>query len=446
MLFRSAADVNAYLYQQAYDTFNTPATTIRGYDPNHVLEWGPTGGNGNGSRPQVLQALADNQVVIVEAWNPKYSTISLCSGEQAYAITNLPLVWWVGLTANADSYWNQYPSDEPNYDYATQALRGAGYSTTLSDIFSDQANTQGCGTGASTDFYNVGVNWWALTDAGTGEKTNWGRMSPNDNLYNGVDSRVATSVDAFGFPVGGETGNYGDSTDAIYAANANLKQQVITSNLSVTITITTSSLPVGTVGEAYSANLTAIGGIAPYTWSVTVGSLPGGLSLTSSGGNTDNVISGTPTTSSGSPFTFTVKVQDSSSPTPLTAYATLSITINVLTITTTSLPTGNVGTSYTATLTATGGTTPYTWSISQGSLPPGLSLAGSTGIISGTPTTCTLTQGCVSNFMVSVQDAAAHSVQAPLSITIFPVGPPPAVLTGVTGQSSLTGSSKIYTH
>jgi hypothetical protein len=68
--------------------------------------------------------------------------------------------------------------------------------------------------------------------------------------------------------------------------------------------ITTSSLPTGTVGKAYSATLSATGGVAPYVWSITYGALPGGLSLASSSG----VISGTPT--AGGTAEFTVEVTD----------------------------------------------------------------------------------------------------------------------------------------
>jgi large repetitive protein len=71
----------------------------------------------------------------------------------------------------------------------------------------------------------------------------------------------------------------------------------------------------------------------------------------------------------------------------MTVSRALSIVVKPapLVITTTSLPAAAGGQPYSATLAATGGTTPYTWSLSSGSLPPGLTLNPSTGVISGTP-------------------------------------------------------------
>jgi hypothetical protein len=86
------------------------------------------------------------------------------------------------------------------------------------------------------------------------------------------------------------------------------------------LAVTTTSLTAGSVNVPYSGSLTASGGVPPYTWSVSAGSLPAGLTLSTSG-----VISGTPTTQGTS--TFTVQVTDSQT-TPATATAALSLTIN----------------------------------------------------------------------------------------------------------------------
>ena len=175
--------------------------------------------------------------------------------------------------------------------------------------------------------------------------------------------------------------------------------------------ITTTTLPGGTENTAYSATLGATGGTTPYTWSVTSGSLPAGLSLAASTG----LISGTPTGTGTS--SFTVQVTDANSQ---TATQALSLTVNPSqpSITTGTLPDGTENTAYSATLGATGGTTPYTWSVTSGSLPAGLSLAASTGLISGTPTGTG-----TSNFTVQVTDANSQTATQALSLTVNPSQP-----------------------
>ncbi len=187
----------------------------------------------------------------------------------------------------------------------------------------------------------------------------------------------------------------------------------------VSISITPTTLPDGTTNVAYSQTLTATHGTAPYTWSITAGSLPAGLTLDGATG----VISGTPTVAGTSPFT--VSVTDSAT-TPHTASLALSITINAMTITTTTLPTAVVGTPYSKTLTVVGGTPTYSWAITAGSLPAGLGLDGATGIISGTPTLAE-----TSNFTVTVTDSSVPAVTASkaLSIVVNSVGNPLSITT-----------------
>ncbi len=180
---------------------------------------------------------------------------------------------------------------------------------------------------------------------------------------------------------------------------------VVTAQFENPLTVTTSSLPWGTVGVAYNQTLAATGGLTPYTWSITLGDLPAGLTLNISTG----VISGTPTTAG--TFNSTVQVQDANA---ATSTKSLSIVIyNALSITTGSLPASYEINVYSQTLTATGGLTPYTWSIASGNLPAGLTLS-SGGVISGT-----LTTAGTSNFTVRVQDANAVASTKSLSIVIY---------------------------
>jgi acid phosphatase len=89
-----------------------------------------------------------------------------------------------------------------------------------------------------------------------------------------------------------------------------------------------------------------------------------------------------------------------------------------LLITTAALPNGVATAVYNATLAATGGTPPYSWSAVSGALPAGLSLAAATGVISGTPTSAG-----TAAFGVRVRDASTTTANAALSITIDPAPP-----------------------
>ena len=184
------------------------------------------------------------------------------------------------------------------------------------------------------------------------------------------------------------------------------------------LTVLTSSLPNGAAGTPYSQTLSAGGGQAPYTWSISTGTLPPGLQVDSFGR-----ITGTPTTNG--VYQFTVQVSDVGK---RTATQALSITIGPgLTITTSSLPSGAAGVAYSQTLAASGGQPPYVWALASGALPAGLQLDASSGTISGTPAAAGTFP-----FTVSATDAAKQTAQKPLTIVVTDA------LTITTGNLSAT--------
>ena len=143
------------------------------------------------------------------------------------------------------------------------------------------------------------------------------------------------------------------------------------------LVVSTTQVPSGIAGNVYSTHLAATGGTGAYTWSITSGALPRGLTLAASTG----MISGTPVASGTS--SFTIRVTDSGKPaqsvSAVESIAVAASGVSSLTITTLSLPSGTEGTAYARTLQASGGTPAYTWSITSGSLPAGLTLAATSG-------------------------------------------------------------------
>ncbi len=167
--------------------------------------------------------------------------------------------------------------------------------------------------------------------------------------------------------------------------------------------------PAGEVSVGYSDQLTASGGTGALTWSVSSGSLPPGLSLSS----TTGLLSGTPTTAGSYPFT--VKITDTTGGSA-TQPATLVIAA-VPSLANTAPPSGQAAVAYSDALAVTGGTGPFTWAVSGGSLPPGLTLNTSTGLLSGTPTTAGLY-----SFTVRVTDSFGLTATQSLNVTVA-VGP-----------------------
>ncbi|GBE00506.1 putative Ig domain protein [bacterium BMS3Abin07] len=155
------------------------------------------------------------------------------------------------------------------------------------------------------------------------------------------------------------------------------------------------NLPEGVEDTSYSSQLEAQGGCAPYAnWQVTGGTLPAGLALAAPLGTITGTVntSATPAGTFGaggcpavSASNFQAQVDDSLGNTAPVQSFTINVFPQTLRITNMDLPSGTEGGSYSTTLFGAGGRNTYSWSISSGTLPPGLALNGATGTISGTP-------------------------------------------------------------
>ena len=157
----------------------------------------------------------------------------------------------------------------------------------------------------------------------------------------------------------------------------------VVKTLSVTplpLSVTAPALPAVRAGTAYSQSFQVSGGTAPYSWSVTAGTLPAGLALATSG-----TLSGTPSGSGNS--TFTATVTDSSSPAQSASVPRPSLIKPApLVITSSAMPSGKRRLwLFADTSRQSAASGPYTWSITAGSLPAGVTLAPATGTLSGTP-------------------------------------------------------------
>ncbi|MBX9802944.1 MAG: IPT/TIG domain-containing protein [Caulobacteraceae bacterium] len=224
-----------------------------------------------------------------------------------------------------------------------------------------------------------GGSWCALTEIGDAK--------PTESL----------SAVAQGLPAGPHSW-YAVFTDA--AGNNSTPTTTITFNI-VLVAVTQTSVPNGAVASAYSQTLTATGGTGPYSFTLDGGALPAGLTLSTGG-----VLSGTPT--AGGTFNFTVRATDSVSQSATQAF---SLTIAAPTVTATStVPAGRRGFAYSQTLTGSGGTGPYSFSLQSGALPAGITLS-TTGVLSGTPTV-------IGSFPIGVRVTDSSTGTGPYSSTV----------------------------
>ncbi len=197
------------------------------------------------------------------------------------------------------------------------------------------------------------------------------------------------------------------------------------------LSINAVTLNPGVQSKNYSTVLQAQGGVPAYTWTVASGTLPPGLTLAAATG----VLAGIPQASGA--YRFTVRASDQAKP-AASATTNLSVSIETpLTIATPALAAAVSGTAYAAQVTAAGGTPAYTWSLKSGSLPNGIVLNASTGVISGTPSV-----SGVFAFTLGVTDSGTLVQQQVLASTLVVAPAVQATGPGTTWYVRADGGSR----
>lgn len=260
----------------------------------------------------------------------------------------------------------------------------------------------------------LGNTTWSISN---GVLPNGLTLNPNSGVLSGTTQQTGS------FPL------------TVRATDANGCAGSVNFTLTVTcptININPPEMPTGTAGQAFTVLLSQAGGTEPIAWTVSAGALPTGLSLNQATG----VLSGTPTAAG--KFDFSIRATDANGCAGTRDYSltTNPPTCQTITINPATLANGAVGTAYTAQFTQSGGTGALTWSISAGSLPPGLSLNSSSGSLSGTPSA-----PGASRFTVQVTDVNNCSGTRQYEVTMscsFAVNPTSLELPASGGSNSVS--------
>ena len=202
-------------------------------------------------------------------------------------------------------------------------------------------------------------------------------------------------------------------------------------DMEITQTAITGTLAGSVTRKAtYSGYVKAEGGTSPYVWSVSEGKLPEGLNLTASGDKAD--ITGT--AAKAGTYKFTLKAKDKNGAAGTKAY-TVKVTQTAVKGDIPATVTRRA--TFTGTPKASGGTSPYSWSISAGKLPDGLKLNASTGKITGSPS-----KAGTFNFTVKAKDKSGAAGTKSYTVKVTQTAVKGDIPTSITRKATFTGTPK----
>ncbi|MEI8025144.1 MAG: putative Ig domain-containing protein [Pseudomonadota bacterium] len=257
-------------------------------------------------------------------------------------------------------------------------------------------------------------------------------LNPSSGTLSGTPS-VTTAGQSFAFTV--------TTTDASNQTANKTYTATVASSTAASLSIASQTIPAPSAGSPYVAAISVSGGTPPYAYSISNGSLPSGLSLSTSSG----VISGTPAYSTkGSAYLFTVQVTDTTNLTTSGSYPGF-VGSYTTAISPSTLPTAIPSANYNGFISTTGGQAPYIYSLTSGTLPSGLALNASTGVISGT--VAESEAGLTRNFTIKSVDANNVQTSTAYALTTdnFTVNITNSSLANATEGSAYSNSSTSLT-
>lgn len=207
------ADLDAWVSQAAAEYFQTMRNGLRAVSQIPYLGLDTMGSWGAPAFSRFLEGAApyvDAAFVNLHYWYPTPSPNVFESSYQYITqyLGDVPLLNFSGQVAQPDSAMSCWTN--PNQgDLGTQVNRGQQYYDMISYLLSTP--------GYNNSYPFVGFDWWGIQDF---QDLNQGLVSIHDNAYDGVEAVIATGVDQWGYPTGGETANYGDAITSVANANA----------------------------------------------------------------------------------------------------------------------------------------------------------------------------------------------------------------------------------
>jgi len=349
-------------------------------------------------------------------------------GSFAFTATGYPTSSWSitsgslpsGVTLSSSGLLSGTPTVSGSFPFTVQATNGFGTNPTQNFTLTVTSAAPTFTSSTSATFVNGTAGSFAVTATGAPAPT---YSITSGSLPTGLSLNTTTGL------ITGTPSVTGTFVLGLNATNGVAPDATQTLTLIVVqapaITSANNTTFVEYVSNTFSVTTT---GYPAPTVSLQSGSLPSGVSLSSAG-----VLSGTPTQSG--VFTFTAKASNGVSPDATQAF---TLTVNAApAITNANTYTGNKGVAMTFTFTATGYPAP-TWSVLSGTLPAGITLNSTTGVLSGTTTA-----DGVYVFVVSAHNSTSPDATQSFTLNI---DAPPAITSannttfteGVAGSFSVT--------